>query len=215
MSHGRPPAADELDDARLVLIDGDNLLHRVRGSRDEAGVAWLLPRLRGWRPAHLRVIVALDGHPAPGEGVRRRAAPGIEFVSAGSRTADDALIDELAGRPWAERGRTIVVSDDAGLRRRALRLGGLTRSVGWLMARVARPSDAPARGHRTQHGPTSGAAIGRGRPAGGRPVGRGPDDTADQPEGPAWSPGRGATRKRGNPRRPPRGPGPPPRRPGV
>ena len=56
-----------VDDIDLLLIDGDNLLHDVRGSRDEGGVAWLLPRLSGWRPSHLRIVVGLDGHAAPGE----------------------------------------------------------------------------------------------------------------------------------------------------
>ena len=66
----RRPGVEELE---LLLIDGDNLLHDVRGSRDEGGVAWLLPRLSGWRPQHLRVIVGLDGHPAAGEASRTKA----------------------------------------------------------------------------------------------------------------------------------------------
>ena len=30
------------DDLGWVLIDGDNLLHRVRGGRDDGAVRWLL-----------------------------------------------------------------------------------------------------------------------------------------------------------------------------
>ena len=71
-----------VDDTDLLLIDGDNLLHDVRGSRDEGGVAWLLPRLASWRPLHLRIVVGLDGHAAPGEASRTRATRGIEEMTA-------------------------------------------------------------------------------------------------------------------------------------
>ena len=81
-----------IDDLDLLLIDGDNLLHVVRGSRDEGGVAWLLPRLSGWRPPQLRIVIALDGHPAPGEASRRKATRGIEFHHSGRRSADDILV---------------------------------------------------------------------------------------------------------------------------
>ena len=52
-----PPRADgprsdaDLELVDHVIIDGDNLLHAVRGSRDAGGVAWLLPRLRAWLPS--------------------------------------------------------------------------------------------------------------------------------------------------------------------
>ena len=86
----------ELD---LLLIDGDNLLHDVRGGRDEGGVAWLLPRLLGWRPAHLNIIVGLDGHAPPGEPSRKRVIRGIEFHHSRARSADDMLIDLLKAQP--------------------------------------------------------------------------------------------------------------------
>ena len=88
-------------DLELLLVDGDNLLHAVRGRRDEGGTAWLLPRLARWRPERLRVIVVLDGHPAPGEPMRQRAL-GIELHHAGSRSADDAH-RRPAGRPALRR----------------------------------------------------------------------------------------------------------------
>ena len=83
---------DDFEGIDLVLVDGDNLLHEVRGSRDEGGVAWLLPRLSGWRPAHVRIVVALDGHAATGEPNRRRVTRGIEFHHSGSKSADDVLV---------------------------------------------------------------------------------------------------------------------------
>ena len=184
----RDPRLDELD---LLLIDGDNLLHDVRGSRDQGGVAWLLPRLRGWRPDHIHIVVALDGHPSPGQPRRARATRGIEFYHSGSASADDMLVGLLRAQPSAGRSRTAVVTRDRGLQDRARRAGGTTRSVDWLMQQVA--------GGRRPDGGT-GKPIGIGQ--GGRPPKRHfepPDPEEAEREG--WSPGRGATRKKGNPKR--------------
>jgi hypothetical protein len=182
-----------LDDLDVLLVDGDNLLHDVRGSRDEGGVAWLIPRLRGWRPAHLHIIVALDGHPPPSEPRRKRATKGIDFHHSGSRSADDLLIDILRAQPYAGRTRTAVVTRDRGLQDRARRAGGATRSVDWLMKQVVAGSAPPG-----QSGPTKPVGIGQGKAPPHRHVDPTPTDgTERQP----WEPGRGATRKKGNPRR--------------
>jgi hypothetical protein len=188
----RKVGLDELD---LLLVDGDNLLHDVRGSRDQGGVAWLLPRLAGWRPQHLRIVVGLDGHPAPGEASRKRATRGIEFHHSGSRSADDMLIELLKAQPYAGRGRTAVVTRDRGLQARASRAGGATRSIDWLMDRVVgRP---PTAGERATP-----VGIGQGKPPKKRHY-EPPD--ADEEERRVWGPGRGATRKKGNPKRSPKG----------
>lgn len=192
---GRGPMGREmrLEDIALLLVDGDNLLHEVRGSRDEGGVAWLLPRLARWRPDGMRIVVALDGHPVPGEPSRRRASRGIEFRHSGSRSADDLLIELLSARPYAERTRSAVVTRDHELADRARRTGGGTRAVDWLLRQLnaaAAPSGAASV-------TTSPVGVGQGRP----PRSRGSDpadpDTVREP----WRSGRGATRKRGNPRR--------------
>jgi hypothetical protein len=187
-------AAGGVEDLDLLLIDGDNLLHDVRGSRDEGAVAWLLPRLAGWRPAHLRIIIALDGHPAPGETSRARVSRGIEFHHSGSRSADDLLIDLLERQPYAGRGRTAVVTRDHGLRARAGRAGGLTRSVDWLMRQVT--------GTRGRETGRQGKLVGIGQGAPPREHHVGPTD--DEAAAAGWRPGRGATRKRGNPKRGPK-----------
>lgn len=184
-----------VEDVDLLLIDGDNLLHDVRGSRDEGGVAWLLPRLSGWRPPHLRIIVGLDGHAAPGEASRKRATRGIEFHHSGRRSADDMLIDLLKAQPFAGRSRTAVVTRDRGLQARTSRAGGISRSIDWLMRQVTGASRR------------SGAAgkpvgIGQGKPPRKRHVD--PPDAEEESQ-PSWQPGRGATRKKGNPRRSPKG----------
>ncbi|MGD8682522.1 MAG: hypothetical protein PVG27_01120 [Chloroflexota bacterium] len=183
-------SVDELD---LLLVDGDNLLHDVRGTRDEGGVAWLLPRLSGWRPEHLRIVVALDGHPAPGETTRRQVARGIEFHHSGSRSADDLLIDRLTAQPYVGRSRTAVVTHDRSLRARANRAGGVTRSVDWLVRQLAGVGDKHRGSTRAADKPVG---IGQGRPR--RRHLAAPD--AEEERG-TWQPGRGATRKKGNPRR--------------
>ena len=188
----RGGGVEELD---LLLIDGDNLLHDVRGIRDEGGVAWLLPRLSAWRPEHLRIVVGLDGHPPQGEGSRKRVTRGIEFHHSRSRSADDMLLDLLMEQPYAGRGRSAVVTRDRGLQARANRAGGATRSVDWLMQQVAA---GPAVGTAAAR-PTG---IGQGKPPRGRHVDASDPAEADRHR---WQPGRGATRKKGNPRRGPKG----------
>lgn len=182
-----------LDDIDVLLVDGDNLLHDVRGTRDEGGVAWLLPRLRSWRPAHLHIIVALDGHPPPSEPRRQRATRGIEFHHSGSRSADDLLIDTLKAQPYAGRVRTAVVTRDRGLQDRARRAGGATRSTDWLMKQVAAP--ASTAGSRPDGKPVG---IGQGKPP---PPRHSAEPDADEAARTSWQPGRGATAKKGNPRR--------------
>jgi hypothetical protein len=192
-----------MDEPTLLLVDGDNLLHDVRGGRDDAGVAWLLPQLRRWRPSALRIVVALDGHPAPGDPSRRRAAPGIEFHHAGRRSADDLIVDLLGEQPLEERARTVVVTRDRALVARVRRSGGLARSVTWLV------TELEGRAGSSREAATRRAvSIGQGRPprhpgvspavdaAPGKPA----HDPAAADEAP-WRPGRGATRKHGNPRR--------------
>ncbi len=188
----RPSQGTWREVTELLLIDGDNLLRAVHADRDAGAVAWLLPRLWRWKPEQLRIIVALDGHPAPGESSRRRVAPGIEFHHSGSRSADDLLIETLGARPYSDRARTLIVTRDHALRDRARRTGGMTRTVDWLIAQLG--SDAVASGG---PGPRRPVGIGQGRaPRHSHPEPAEPDGSS-QP----WRPGRGATRKKGNPRR--------------
>jgi hypothetical protein len=182
-----------IDDLDLLLIDGDNLLHDVRGARDEGGVAWLLPRLSGWRPRHLRIVVGLDGHAAPGEAGRQKATRGIEFHHSGRRSADDLLIDLLKAQPYAGRSRTAIVTRDRGLQARASRAGGQTRSVDWLMRQVSGP---PLGANGTPQ-----VGIGQGKPATRRHY---DPYVPDEEDVSSWQPGRGATKKKGNPKRSPK-----------
>jgi len=186
---------DDAADLELLLIDGDNLLHAVRGRRDEGGTAWLLPRLARWRPESLRVVVVLDGHPAPGEPMRQRAF-GIELQHAGARSADDVIVELLGARPYAERSRSAVVTRDRGLRERVRASRGQTRTTEWLLGGLGaaqRPAGSAA----------ASAPVGIGRGATHVPRSR-PHAKDDDSRG-SWQPGRGATRKRGNAHRGARG----------
>ena len=143
-----------------MLIDGDNLLHRVRGMRDEAGVAWLLPRLSAWRPAGVAVTVMLDGASDPGTPRRHRAASGITWQHSGRVDADTAIVDMARDRPYGDRARTLVITDDRGLADRARHVGVLTRRLDWLVEQLNRPTTPAAAppGGRPGPGPTRSGA---------------------------------------------------------
>jgi predicted RNA-binding protein with PIN domain len=180
-------------DLELLLIDGDNLLHAVRGRRDQGGTAWLLPNLARWRRDGVRIIVVFDGHPAPGEPMRQRAL-GMEIRHAGSRSADDAIIELLSAMPYAERSRAAVVTRDRGLRDRVGQVRAQTRTPDWLLRGIR---DAQ---RRVSRGAAAGPPVGIGQGRVPRPTGP-PTPSDDGGERQPWRPGRGATRKRGNPSR--------------
>ena len=194
----RPRADAELDHVELVLVDGNNLLHAVRGSHDRGGMAWLLPRLADRLPVGIRVIVVVDGHPSPGLSDRRPVARGVTVRHSGSASADDVIVGLLETRPYAERVRSLVISSDRELRDRARRAGVPSRPVDWLVRTISGLPSVPA-------GPAPGpVGIGRGRaplrPAGPSPRPRGPLEAERE----AWRPGRSATRTRGPAHRAPR-----------
>ena len=181
------------DELQLLLVDGDNLMHRLRGGRDDAGLAWLIPRLRTCLAPGATAILVLDGHPFPGEPPRKTVAPGVELRHAGRVDADTAIVEILEARPFIDRARTAVITDDRGLTERAKRVGGLTRRLDWLRDRLERPPTGLAAARPPIGRPGSG--LGSGRP----PRGGSPPASSDDPR--PWRPGRGATAKRGNPRR--------------
>jgi hypothetical protein len=170
-----------LDDVELLIIDGNNLLHRTAGSVESGALRALLAQLRQHVGPGVQTVLMLDGHPAPGTPAQQRISGSLEVRHSRSATADDAIVELLAARPFVARARTVVVSDDRALVERARSAGGRTQRLDWLQALLARP---PGGGR---------GSIGRPRP----PL---PGSTAEDEREP-WRPGRGATRKRGNPRR--------------
>jgi hypothetical protein len=173
-----------LEGIELLLIDGNNLLHRLSGSADTGAQRLLLGRLRGALPAELRTVLMLDGHPASGTSYRERIARNLEIRHAGSATADDALVASVRDQPPGERAGIVIVSDDRSLVERVRTLGARTQRLAWLESLMGGE-------HRSD-------ATGISRPL--KPQPPTPPDDDEHPREP-WKPGRGATRKRGNPRR--------------
>jgi hypothetical protein len=180
-------ARSALDGVEVLLIDGNNLLHRVAGSADPTAQRTLIPRLRNAIPSTIATVLMLDGHADTGTSYRERAGRGFEIRHSGSITADDALVRLIRDSPHAQRGGITIVTDDITLGNHARQMGAMTQRLKWLEQLLEEP-------------PKRAAQIGAGSP----PVQTAAQTAADEEEREAWRPGRGATRKRGNPRRSPR-----------
>ena len=170
---------DPLLGASRLLVDGTNVLHALGDGTRPLPPAAVVGRLRALVPAGVRIVVVLDGTPAPGA-PDRGITSGVEVRHAGRRPADDLLRELAVAAPAG----TLVVTDDGALAAALRAIGASIAPTSWLATRLARQR--------------------LGAPAAGRPMPaqapRVPDRDAE-PERPAWRPGRRATVKRGNPRR--------------
>jgi hypothetical protein len=188
---------DPLTGTDRLLIDGTNLLHALSRKPGAAPQAALIGRLRAIVPAAVGIELVFDG--APDSGMRgERIAAGLIVRHAGRRTADDvllSLVDEtraVAGAAAA--AALLVVSDDHALRASLRAKGARTAGSKWLLGRLERPKlSAPSVGNRH---PARG-----GPPHGGHDKDGAASAAASDVAGPRWKPGRGATTKKGNPRR--------------
>jgi hypothetical protein len=199
-SSKRSRRSDPLAGTERLLVDGSNLLHalgRSRGGTAPAPAATLIGRLRAVIPPSVRIEIVFDGPPEPGlRGTR--IASGLTVRHSG-RSSADSLIDRLVADAIGTGGSAeaahaagdaiLVVSDDAELGRAIRRRGGRTAGTIWLTRRLER-------------GILSAPAAGRPRPpAPPLPEQHGGDDRGEADETRRWAPGRGATKKTGNPRR--------------
>jgi hypothetical protein len=176
------PAPDPLAGATRLLVDGTNLLHALSRRGGPLPATAVTGRLRALVPPGVAVTVVLDGGPAPG-GADRRVASGIEVRYSGRRTADALLGDLVAG---AAEG-ALVVTDDIALATSLRAAGARTVRTSWLAERLSRQRlEAPAAGRP------------KPPPSPARPGGA---DDPDEATTPRWKPGRGATKKTGNPKR--------------
>jgi hypothetical protein len=134
-------------------------------------------------------------------------ASGVEVRYSGRSTADELIAHLIQERYRPEASGILVVTDDIELSTAIRRAGGRVVRNAWLIGRLERQRlSAPVAG-RPGLVPLSESSIGQAptRSGGPRPN-VGPQAGLEEPEGPRWSPGRGATRKRGNAhRRPTRG----------
>jgi predicted RNA-binding protein with PIN domain len=207
----RTATANPLDGIERLLVDGSNLVHAIRRGLPAAPPATLIGRLRGVIEMPVRIELLFDGPPDPG--LRdTRIASGVSVRYSGRLSADFVLARLVTE---AENPDTLlVVTDDVELRHQIMRRGGHTASARWLVGRLERgrlmapsvgrpsPPSASAAPPSTEPGPGRARQAQAARAEGADPS---KDDT---PDAPGWRPGRGATAKKGNPRRAPRG-GPP------
>jgi rRNA-processing protein FCF1 len=173
-----------LEGIEVLLIDGNNLLHRVSGSADPTAQRTLIPRLRNALPSSIATTFMLDGRADRGATRSERIGKGMEVRHSGTISADDAIVRLLQDMDHRRRASVTVVTDDRALRDRARQMGALTQRLDWLQRLIELP-------------PGRGTGIG----GGAQPT---PVDQEASDERPPWRPGRHATRKRGNPRRAPR-----------
>ena len=189
-------ASNPLDGTDRLLVDGSNLLHALRRGAEPAPAATLIGRLRGAVPGTVGIELVLDG--APDRGLHNtRIASGLIVRYSGRRTADEVLVGLVDDAARAVRGtgperragldNLLVVTDDHELRS-ALRQRGV-RSAGtrWLIGRLQRERvEASGVGNRSAPTPTASQAA---------------EENDGEPDRRGWRPGRGATTKRGNPKR--------------
>lgn len=192
------PDRNPLANTTRLLIDGTNLLHTLSRTAGAAPAATLIGRLRAVVPAPVAIELVFDGPPE--RGLRgERIAAGTSVRYSGARSADAviiSLVDEvrLVDGPDGTAG-LLVVTDDRDLKYESRMRGARTAGSAWLLGRLG-------------SGRLSSASIGNPRPP--KPTGASTSAAAQSDGDPAetdrvgWRPGRGATTKRGNPRRAPR-----------
>jgi YacP-like NYN domain-containing protein len=173
-----PTSRDPLSETRRLIVDGSNLLPALGRTGGAVPPAALIGRLRAAIPPNIAVELVFDGPPDPGLRGERIAA-GVTVRHAGRRTADEVIVD-LAGRGSAAVD-VLVVTDDRDLAASVRERGARTAGTAWLLGRLGRPHLASP-------------SVGNRRPPAAPP----PRDDLDRDP---WKPGRGATVKKGNPRR--------------
>ena len=212
----RSRPADPLSGTELLLVDASNLVHALARTSGAPPAAALVARIRNLVPATIAIELVFDGPVEPGMG-RVRVATGVDVRYSGRQTADEVIVarvgaEAAVGGPLVT-GAILVISDDRGLRDLVRARGARTAGASWLGSRLA-GSRGPdrgttgARGSRRTSGdvtarrPDRGQATGQGAPPAAS-AGRGRDGEGDDREAdsPRWRGGRGATVKRGNPRR--------------
>lgn len=184
------PSSDPLAAIDHLIVDGTNLLHALRRTTAPAPSVALVGRLRAVIPPRVRIEVVLDGPPERGlRDVRLAAGTTVRYAGARSADAVIASLVEFAalGRPEGA-ANVLVVTDDRELRQHLGGRGATTARTAWLIGRLGRTR-------------LSAPAPGRPRPPAPPPSDGGARDDEDHP---SWQPGRGATTKRGNPRREPK-----------
>jgi hypothetical protein len=177
---------DPLATTDRLIVDGSNLLPALAGGGDRVPPAALIGRLRATIPSSVGIELVFDGAPEPGLRGERIAA-GLIVRHAGRRSGDELIIG-LVDQARAVAGQAgvtglLVVTDDRELRNAVGAMGARTAGTQWLLGRLDRAR-------------LSAPSVGNRRPP-PTPMAPGAEEDDRRP----WKPGRGATTKRGNPRR--------------
>ena len=185
------PHPDPFLGADRFIVDGRNVLGAMRRAGGDLPAQALIARLWTVVGSRTRIIVVFDGVRDGGAIVPERSS---RLVVRWSRheSADDVIVRMVAEAPVG----TLVATDDIDLGSRARALGATTVRSRQLVERFARQHTAA---------PSVGAARAP-RPSAASAAEAASDDDAARR---AWKPGRGATRKTGNPKRGRRPSGPP------
>ena len=199
------PDRNPLAATRRLLVDGTNLLYALSKTATASPPAALIGRLRGVIPAATTIELVFDGPPE--RGLRNeRIASGVIVRYSGGRTADNVIltmIEDVRLIDGADGTATLlVVTDDRDLRHGARLRGARTAGSAWLLGRL-------------DSGRLASSSIGNPRPARtGRPPASGPasstspglssDGDPAEMDRPSWKGGRGATTKKGNPKKAPK-----------
>ena len=127
-----------------------------------------------------------------------RIAGGLTVQYGGRYSADTILVTLVEDAAMSSESKTatdsiLVVTDDRDLKFALRKRGARTAGSAWLIGRLDRPTlSSPSVGNRRP-------------PAPPRVVQQQPGEETDEDREVRWNPGRGATTKRGNPKRRPRG----------
>ncbi|MEK6720164.1 MAG: NYN domain-containing protein [Chloroflexota bacterium] len=201
--------ADPLAQTELLLVDATNLAHVLARASGGATAVALVARIRSLIPPAVTIELVFDGAAEPGmRGIR--IASGVTVRYGGRQSADAVIVERVtaearnAGPVGA--AAILVVTDARELRDLVRVRGARTAGASWLASRLDRSGlAAPAAvGNPRPPAPSTGSGHDRGR---GNDDGRDVDGEGDGDENarPGWKAGRGATTKRGNPRRKARG----------
>lgn len=199
------PDRNPLAATQRLLVDGTNLLYALSKTSTAAPPAALIGRLRGAIPAATTIELVFDGPPE--RGLRNeRIAAGVIVRYSGGRTADEVIltmIEDVRLLDGADGTATLlVVTDDRDLRHGSRLRGARTAGSAWLLGRLGA-------------GRLASPSVGNPRPARHpRPSRSGPapssspalssDGDPAEMDRPGWKTGRGATTKKGNPKRAPK-----------
>jgi len=122
-----------------ILIDGNNLLHRLpRPDRNRDQVRRLV--LDHCRHERVKITVVFDGPPPLGAPSREELGA-VTVHYAGSETADDVIIRRLPGGAAAR--DLVVVTDDHGLQSRARDRGASIRTLAEWSRKKSPPPPKP------------------------------------------------------------------------